>query len=413
MIARTRTALVAGGAALVAALAPATTLGTPRNLVADHVRVTPGCPGFTTSSSSPEGLSFQYGTPNGACSIGTPWGTTVAQGAQGRVGYDAPRGARIAAWRGVTFRVQGQGGAPASTEVFVNDASGEYQVADWSSTTFDWRSQSFTPRHPAGAGSVFFLMRSHGRFTPGPTDFRQLDLNAGAIDLWDEEAPTIRAVSVDGGDAWSSAPARTLRMTIDDNLGAGGIALARVQAGAAILRDDVAPAPGEKAYDIDVGALGDGAHLISSVVVNSGVGDLGAVWGPHQVVRLDRTAPDAADRRGRGSGGVGPGRVAPGDRGERRALGRVHLRVANVGRRRCHLVGPARGRHLRRRKRRRRPHPGPCARRRGPRLGMDARDARAEDRSHAAGRRRVRGGRTVLRPGAGGRERGGRRVRGP
>ncbi len=291
MTRRHRSTIVAGAAALLTACAPAAVLGAPRNLVADHARVTPGCPGFSTGSSSPEGLSFQYGTPNGACSIGTPWGTPVAHGAQGRISYDAPRGARIAAWRGVTFRVQGQGGAPASTEVFVNDASGEYQVADWSSTTFGWRSRSFTPRHPQGAGSVFFLMRSHGRFTPGPTDFRQLDLNAGAIDLWDEEAPTIRAVSVDGGDAWSSASARTLRMTIDDNLGAGGIALARVQAGDAILRDDVAPAPGEKAYRIDVGALGDGAHLVSSVVVNAGVGDLGAVWGPNQVVRLDRTAP--------------------------------------------------------------------------------------------------------------------------
>lgn len=291
MTRRHRSTIVAGAAALLTACAPAAVLGAPRNLVADHARVTPGCPGFATSSSSPEGLSFQYGTPNGACSIGTPWGTPVAHGAQGRITFSAPGGSKIAALRGMAFRVQGQGGALASAEVFFNDASGEYQVANWSNTIFDWRSQSFAPRHPDGARSAFFLMRSHAYFTPGPTNFRQLDLNTGMIDLWDEEAPTIGAVSVDGGDTWSRAPQRTVRMTIDDNLGAGGIGLARVQSGAAILHDDVSPKPGAKTYSIGLGALGDGEHVISSAVVNAGAGDLDAVWGPNRVVRLDRTAP--------------------------------------------------------------------------------------------------------------------------
>ena len=90
MTRRHRSTIVAGVAALLTACAPAAVLGAPRNLVADHARVTPGCPGFATSSSSPEGLSFQYGTPNGACSIGTPWGTPVAHGAQGRITFSAP-----------------------------------------------------------------------------------------------------------------------------------------------------------------------------------------------------------------------------------------------------------------------------------------------------------------------------------
>jgi hypothetical protein len=109
----------------------------------------------------------------------------------------------------------------------------------------------------------------------------------------DNAPPSEPVVALDGGDAWSSSPARSLRVTVP-----GGQAAPVVRARLTICRAGRCAAPVARSVGargaVAVGALGQPAEYAIRVALEDAAGNLGPA-APPVTVRFDDTVPGAPD----------------------------------------------------------------------------------------------------------------------
>lgn len=288
---------VAGAAVLAAAVAAAPAEAA-RNLVDDALTAQGDCAGLTVHGWG----GFVPGEGLGQCSVRLAPGSSVERGAQGRIAVAAPAGTRIARIREWRVWVDAHTSA-ISTEAWWNTTAtgGDVRVADYGNGDLDQSLGTLHSPDPAGANAFYLAARSHADFPTPQLHF--MALTSGAVDLWDEQAPSVTEVSLDGGEGWTRETVRRIRFVVTDNLGARGLGAAQVHVSGQVVDQEVSPAPGGRVRQVDLSGLPDGEHLIAPVALNAGVGDLPAAWGAAQTVRIDRTAPTAPTAVTGGPGG--------------------------------------------------------------------------------------------------------------